>query len=592
MQIFTKECLEAVRQRVDLVDMLSAHIELKKAGASYKALCPFHDEKTPSFMVQKGESHYHCFGCGAHGDAITFLMTHLKMGFSDAIESLAQRFNVPLEYSDSPAMKGPNKGDLKTALDCACRLYHFLLLHTPEGHAALDYLFSRGLDLEFIRQFQIGLASKSGILRKTLHAKFISDEIMAEAGLITLIKEKEWRDFFTDRITFPIRDATGSVIGFSARKYKEETYGGKYVNTPETPLFKKSKVLFGLNYSRRRIAKERKAIIVEGQIDALKLIYAGFNFTVAGQGTAFGEGHVKELIKLGINQVFLALDADGAGQEAAVKIGNMFQREGIEVRLVQLPEGADPDAYLRRNGPEAFLELLEKSNDYLTFLVRYESKKINPDSPAGKNELVRTIAQKIYAWEQPLMVHESLKKAAHLLQVPDSMMGLDQLHTPNIYIKKSASIGLQTINPEQILETDYLRWLFRCSKEHPQFLQWGIHNIAPEDLLDPICRQFYQIYLREPADLAAMANQMPGDDAQAWFSVLMQKKINVEKAEPLFKESMQRILDRNWMQKREEIKIKIQAGNCSDEQASELLKQFEEIKRHPPKVKTIGTKGI
>src|SRR5262249_1487277 len=158
----------------------------------------------------------------------------------------------------------------------------------------------------------------------------------------------------SERITFPICDAAGAVIGFSARKYLETTFGGKYINTPETPLFKKSRVLFGLNFSRRRIAKEKKAIIVEGQIDALRLIKAGFNLTVAGQGTAFGEGHVKELLNLGVSEVFLALDGDEAGREATHKIGNLFQKEGIEVRVVNLPGKSDPDTFLKEKGPEAF----------------------------------------------------------------------------------------------------------------------------------------------------------------------------------------------------------------------------------------------
>jgi DNA primase len=591
MQIFTKECLENLRQRVDLVDLLSSHLELKKTGANYKALCPFHDEKTPSFMVQKGDTHYHCFGCGSHGDGITFLMSHLKMSFLESVENLAERYSVRLEYAEvSSNSTDCNKADLKKALEYACRLFQFLLLHTAEGHKALTYLYDRGIDLEFIRQFHIGLATKThGMLRKILHTKFIKDEAMVQAGLIIPEKEKEYRDFFYDRITFPIRDSMGSIIGFSARKYKQETSGGKYVNTSETSLFKKSKVLFGLNYSRRRIAKERKAIIVEGQIDALRLIQTGFNITVAGQGTAFGESHVNELLKLGVNQVFLALDSDTAGQEATCKIGNMFQKEGIEVRVTSLPLGLDPDSYLIRNGTEAFLKLLEESGDYLTFLVHHESKKLNLDSPAGKNELVKILSQKIYSWDQPLIIHESLKKVAHLLQIPTSMLGIDQVHTPNIYIKKSASVGLQTINPDRILETDFLRWLLFCGKNRPEFVHWAFNNITLDDLIDPICKQFYQIYKRchknsEICDFATLANEMPQEQGQLWFIELMQKKINRDKAEIQFTESMQKILDRNWMQKRENIKMKIQSGQCSDDQALELVKEFEEIKRNPPKI--------
>ncbi|MCE5319228.1 MAG: DNA primase [Parachlamydia sp.] len=589
MPIFSKESLETLRQRIDLVDVLSAHIDLKRAGASYKAPCPFHDEKTPSFMVQKGDQHYHCFGCGAHGDAITFLMTHLKLSFNQAVESLAQQFHVHLEVVEGET-KGPNKGLLKEALDQACRFFHFYLLHTEEGHEALQYLHGRGIDEEFIRHFQIGLAPKApGVLRKVMHQKFIKDETMAEAGLIAAGKEGGWRDFFHDRITFPICDAAGAVIGFSARKYREKTFGGKYVNTPETPLFKKSRVLFGLHHSRRRIAKERKAIVVEGQIDALKLIQAGFNITVAGQGTAFGEGHVKELVNLGLREIFLALDSDEAGQEAARKIGDLFQREGIEVRVVRLPSGLDPDAYLRKESPEAFVKLLQEAMDYLTFLVKHESRKVDLNSPAGKNELVQHLTRQIRDWNQPLMVHESLRKLSHLLQVPESMVTEANQHTPNVYIKKSGSVGMLEIDPDRILEADLLRWLLLLGETRPDLLQIAECNMPPDQLLHPLCRKFYEVYLSrakagEPRDLLGLMAKLESEESGALVAELLQKKINKERAETSFMECLQKILDRNWMQRREAIKTRLHSGQCSDEEANELAKQFDEIRKNPPKV--------
>ena len=543
-------------------------------------------------MVQKGDTHYHCFGCGAHGDAISFLMTSQKMSFVDAVESLAQRFNIPLSYTESSgSAQGPNKNELKLALDCAAGFFHFMLLHSEEGAKALEYLYGRGIDLEFVHQFQIGLApAKGGLLRKVLHAKFVKDQIMAEAGLIQPYKDGGWRDFFLDRITFPIHDATGAVIGFSARKYKEETFGGKYVNTAETPLFKKSKVLFGLHFSRKRIAKERTAIIVEGQIDALRLIQAGFNVTVAGQGTAFGEGHVKELVRLGVHLVYLALDSDPAGQEAASKIGDLFLREGVEVKVVLLPPGSDPDSFLRGRGADAFSDSLKNSLDFLTYLVRHESKKINIDSPAGKNELARTLTQKIYFWNQPLIIHESLKKLASLLNVPEAMLGLENFHTPNTLIKKAGHIILESINPDQIIETDFLRWLWLCGEAEPQFIQLAEWNIAVSDLMDPHTRQFYQTYMNlhrqgSPKDLASLANEMSGDETQRWFKEFVQKKVNKDKARNQFESCLKKILDRNWMQKREEIKLKIQSGQSSDQEVLELVRQFEELKCNPPKIK-------
>lgn len=594
MPIFSKESLETLRQRIDLVDVLSHHLDMKKAGASYKTLCPFHDEKTSSFMVQKGDTHYHCFGCGAHGDAIAFLMNHLKMSFNDAVETLAERFQVHLEIVEGTGDKqATNKAALKEAMDAACRFFHFYLMHAPEGQDALQYLYGRDIDLDFIQTFQIGLApATNGMLRKTLHGKFVKDEIMEEAGLIASAREGGWRDFFQNRITFPIRDAAGAVIGFSARKYKEETFGGKYVNTAETPLFKKSRVLFGLNYCRRRIAKERKVIIVEGQLDALRLIKAGFNITVAGQGTAFGEGHAKELIGLGINEAYLALDADAAGQEASVKIGDIFQREGVEVRVVKMPPGSDPDAYLRSNGAQSFMKLLQESADYLTFLVDHETKRTNIDSPAGKNDLVRTIARRIREWGQPLMVHESLRKLAQLTKIPEGMVGLDQDYSPNIFIKKSANAGLHNVDPDRILETDFLRWLVLFAESQPRFVELAKRNISYQDMRVPVCAKFYQLFMehidqKKSCDRLSLIMAMDEAEGQSLLEQIDQKKVNKDRAEQQYMEAMQGILNRNWMLQGEEIRMQIQNAQHSDDEAMELAKKLNELKRNQPKVRPL-----
>jgi DNA primase len=591
MPIFNKESLESLRQRVNLVEVLSSYVELKRSGTSYKGLCPFHDEKSPSFVVQRGDTHYHCFGCGAHGDAIQFLMTHQKMSFSEAVESLAQRFHVHLQSVDErEEKKGPSKTLMKEALEYACQFFHFCLLHTDEGHEALQYLYGRGLDLEFIEHFRVGLAPKmAGMLRKAMQAKDVRDDILVGAGLLTSTKEGQWRDFFFGRIIFPIHHHSGEVIGFSGRKYKEDTFGGKYVNTPETDLFKKSRILFGLNYSRKRIAKERKAIIVEGQIDTLRLIQEGFNFTVAGQGTAFGEGHVKELVNLGVSQVFLALDSDKAGQEATGKIGHLFQKEGIEVQVVPLPDGQDPDSFLRERGPQALLQLIENSSDYLTFLVKHLSSDLNLNSPAAKNELIQNAAKLIREWDHPVMVHETLRKLAHMMKVPEEFIGIGREHVPNVYIKRSASIGMQTIDPDRILETDLLRWLLLMGQEQQRLIDLVRANLKKEDFRVFICQKIFEIYCgndenQRPCDLLSLAIDLDDAEGQLVLSDIVQKKVNRERAEQQLIETIQKILDRNWMQKREEIKIRIQSSQCSDQEALELAKKFDELKRNPPSV--------
>ncbi len=587
MPIYSKACLEKLRNRVDLVEVLSPHVEFTRSGAAYKGLCPFHDEKTPSFIIQKGDSHYHCFGCGAHGDAIRFLMEHLRLNFTDAVENLAQQFHIPLEFVEGgKEIQGPNKKDLKEALELATQLYHFCLLHTEEGHQALKYLYHRGIDLEFIQRFQIGLApNQPELLRKTLHEKKVKDQIMEEAGLIKN-RSGRWRDFFSDRITFPIKNASGATIGFSARKYKEDTFGGKYINTQETPLFKKSSVLFGLNFSRRRIAKERKVIIVEGQIDALRLIHMGFDLTVAGQGTAFGQGHVKELLNLGVHQVYLAFDPDEAGQEATFKVGNLFQKEGVEVNIIEIPVGSDPDTLLLTEGAEAFTTCLDNNTTYLKFLVQYYGRRFDMNSPAGKNELVKTIAALVRSWDQEVMVAESLRQLAQLTNISENMVGADQMRSPNLFIKQSGTIDHQEINPDRILEMDLLRWLVLLSKTHAHFFQWAADNIQTGNLQDPTCRSLYgKILSQEGAfDFISLGMVLETEQEQELLNYLMEKKINPERAEQQFKETLLRIKQRNWMLEREAINAKIQKGMHSEDEVLELLKEFNGMKEKVPEL--------
>lgn len=578
MTIFTKESLETLRQRVDLPELIGSFIELKKAGAAYKALCPFHDEKSPSFSIQKGDAHYHCFGCGAHGDAIAFLMNFQKFRFSDAVEFLAEKFHVHLERIETEEVQGPSKKHMQEVLEFACRVYHTLLLHTSEGHAALNYLFQRGMSLDFIKHFELGWSpANSGVLLPLLKAKGISLEIAEACGLLTGNKE-----FFSSRIMFPIRSSSGFVIGFSGRKIKEETFGGKYVNTKETPLFKKSQILYGLNYSRSRIAKERMALVVEGQIDALRLIYEGLDFTVAGQGTAFGQRHVEMLAQLGILTVYLAFDSDKAGLSATAKVGDLFQKEGIEVKIVTLPTGYDPDLYLKEKGAQAFLELMQRSEDYLSFLVRYHSLELNIETPAGKNELATMLSKQIRLWDQPLMVHESLKKLAELLKVPESLLGVGRMEISNVYLKKTEYAGHQMIDPDWVVETEILRWLIK----HPAFLPLAKVNLTHEAFTIPVCQKAFTLcFVDRPLDSLSLIMHLEEGEGQKFVEAIEQKKIPIDqpgKLEKFFLEALQKLLDRNFMIQREKIRIKIQSGTHSDEEALALAEQFKSIQ--PPKV--------
>ncbi len=580
MALYTKESLEKLRERIDLIEVLSSHVELKKNGAFFKGLCPFHEEKTPSFMVQKGDSHYHCFGCGAHGDAIQFLINHLRLSFGEAVEQLAEKFKVPLTLTSQKDEKGIDKASLREALEIASLFYHAILLYSEEGREALCYLENRGLSLEFITRFELGLAPKTpGLFRKVMAARKIPEDVLLAAGLLG--KENK-NDFFRERITFPIRNAMGSVIGFSARKYHEKTFGGKYINTPETPLFKKSRTLFGLNYSRERIAKERKAIIVEGQIDCLKLIEAGFNFTVASLGTAFGEDHVKDLHNLGLLQAILIFDGDEAGRQATAKVGNLFQSVGIEVRVVKLPRGEDPDSFLTRQGAEALKKEIANNCDYLTFQVENLSLEFDMKSPAQKAELVHTIAKEIRTWQDPVMVHESLKSLARLTHVPEDVVGVGG--PPPRALKKAGVLSKSEVDSDRVLELDLLRWLILEGENKQEIVEKIAKYLVPGHFIIAVCRKLFESYMeafhkKKSRDLLSLLIEIEEEEGATLMDEILNKKINPERAEKHTQETIQKLLDRKWMREREAIKREIDEGKKSDEELKVLLKRFGELVR-------------
>lgn len=586
MPLYTRESLENLRSRVILLDVVSEHIEVKKQGAVYKALCPFHDEKSPSFTIDNSDGHYHCFGCGAHGDAIQFLLEHQKLTFHEAVERLASKYHVPLVSVDKDEMgDGGKRVKLKEAVELACQYFQFMLLHTEKGQEALSYLAARGLDIEFIQKFRIGYAiNESGLFLKFMEKRGIDQDILQEAGLLA---NGTKREFFFDRIMFPIHHPSGYVIGFSARKYKESTSGGKYVNSPETKLFKKSKLLFGLNYSRRMIAKSREAMIVEGQIDALRLIDAGFDYTVASQGTAFGEEHASELIKQGIVKAILCFDADDAGKNAALKVGELFLTKGVEVKVVNFPKGEDPDSFLRKWGKEKLKDLVVNAEDFLDFLFRHTSFGLDLGSPAVKKRVVEEIVAKINRFENDIVQHESIKKLAVLANLPESMIRRHAEGRTFIAISTTAPAGVFKIDPHLILESDFLQGLLLLSGKGADHLKMASINISPDFFINPFCQRLYQ---KLQGNSASAFNMLAftlslENDLQGFLQEVLAKKADFDSAEEAFLESMQKLLDRDWMEKREFVRTKMQNGNLKEEEAFQLLKEFEDIKKKDPKIK-------
>ena len=346
--------IEDLVDRVDIVDLIGRYVPLKRAGAEYRACCPFHDERTPSFYVTPQKQFYHCFGCGAHGSALGFLMQFENLDFVEAIETLAREIGVEVPREDGPgARSGPEHGRVFEALEAAAAFYRRMLRTHAAAGQAVDYLKARGLTGEIARDFGLGFAPPEWQALKTALAAEFDDLTLKRAGLLTEKGERSY-DRFRGRVMFPIRDVRGRVIAFGGRAIGDET--PKYLNSPETPVFHKGRELYNLHQARRAAAEAGALLVVEGYMDVIALAQFGMGHAVATLGTAATREHCERLFKV-TNDVILCFDGDSAGERAALKAAETclpMLRDGRYLGVRFLPPGDDPDSLVRREGAAAF----------------------------------------------------------------------------------------------------------------------------------------------------------------------------------------------------------------------------------------------
>ena len=399
--------VEAVKAAVDIVAVVEGRTRLRKQGASLKGLCPFHQEKTPSFSVMPDRGIYHCFGCGEGGDAIDFVEKTEGVDFVGAIEWLADRFNVPLEYEEANPeadRERRRKERLVSLLDRAAGFYERYLWDTEQGAFAREYLASRGLTENVCREFRIGLAPGGGTLtRRALAEGFTQEELLA-AGLAN----RRGNDYFQRRLLFPLADARGRIRGFQARQlHDDDPLRAKYVNSPEGALFRKGDLLYGLHQARPAIAKEDRAVVVEGNTDVLALRHAGFEPVVASMGTALTERQLKELGRL-TKRLYLCFDADAAGQEATLRGMELAAAQGFDIHVVSLPPGSDP-----ADDPMGFEERLRGAEDYLPYRVRLEIERAR-----DRQEAFQRVQAFLVRFEDSPERQDAVRLAADRLDLP------------------------------------------------------------------------------------------------------------------------------------------------------------------------------
>jgi DNA primase len=402
-----QESVEAVKAAADILDVVGARTQLRKAGARYTGRCPFHEERTPSFSVNPVDKLFYCFGCGKGGDLISFVRETENLDFAGAIEWLGERFRVPLEYEEtSPAADAARKRRerLYAVLEQATSFYERYLWDTAQGEPVRAYLAGRGLGEEVCREFRLGLSPTSPALARKAAEKGFTRAELAAAGLVN----RRGNDYFSGRLMFPLADARGRVVGYSARKLREEDpLQAKYVNSPEGDLFHKSAVLYGLHLARQAIAKEERAIVVEGNTDAIALRQAGLEPVVASMGTALTERQLAELKRL-TRRIYLCFDADAAGQAATLRGMELAASQGFDVKVVPLAPGLDP-----ADAAESFAELLGRAESYVFYRVRIEL-----DRAADRQEAFVRAREVLAGVEESPERQDALRLVADRLDLP------------------------------------------------------------------------------------------------------------------------------------------------------------------------------
>ena len=422
----TESVIEEIKARIDLADLVASYgIQVKHAGGSAKACCPFHHEKTPSFNINSAKGFYHCFGCGESGDAIKFVQKQEGLTFVEAVKKLAEQCGVKIEETEDP-----NAGLRKRLYALMAELaafYRRCILQAKEGEIAREYLKSRALDGAVAEDWGIGYAPNgvSNILRWAEKYKYTPEELEA-AGVIKAPTRPGDRGYhrFAGRLMFPVRDKQGRVVAFSGRQLVAQKNSGKYVNSPETAIFKKSNVLFGFDRASRAIGKDShcEVIVCEGQIDCIRLHASGFANAVAGQGTAFTDEHVR-MLKRVASQAVLVYDDDAAGHKATIRSAGMLLAAEIPVRVVSLPDGDDPDSFLRTKGAEQFRALLEKGESIISFQCRVErAKERDPASIDAVARVSKAVLSTIAACPSAVLRASMVGEASKLLGLPSAAL--------------------------------------------------------------------------------------------------------------------------------------------------------------------------
>ena len=488
---YAEDVIEEVRSRNDIVSVISEYVKLQRKGSSYFGLCPFHNEKSPSFSVSPDKQMYYCFGCGAGGNVFTFIQEYENYSFPEAMKFLAERAGITLpekEYSQEER----RAQDLRTRILNVNKMaakYYYYQLRTENGRQAMEYLKNRCLSDETIRSFGLGYSNKySNDLYLYLKKQGVSDELLRESGLMNVDERKGMYDKFWNRVIFPIMDVNGKVIGFGGRVMGDAK--PKYLNSPETAVFDKSRNLYGLNVART--ARKKSMLVCEGYMDVISMHQAGFKNSVASLGTALTTQHAS-LLKRYTDEVILTYDSDGAGIKAALRAIPMLKAAGISTRVLHMNPYKDPDEFIKTLGPEAFQERMDQAENSFLFEISILERDFDMHDPEGKTGFYQAAARKLMEFDQELERENYIQAVAERYQISfDSLRKM---------VNREAMRGAvprrereEVVRPQKKREKEdgkktsqrlLLTWLIEQKGLYEKISAY----ISPEDFTDPLYRE-------------------------------------------------------------------------------------------------------
>ena len=517
---YPDELIEEVRSRNDIVDVISGYVHLQKKGANYFGLCPFHNEKSPSFSVSRSKQMYYCFGCGAGGNVFTFLMEYENDTFPEAVKALADRAGISLPEADESeeAKREQSKRSRLLAINKEAAKYFYFQLRAKQGELGLNYLRERQLTDETIHRFGLGYANKTADdLVRYLKGKGFSEELIREAGLCNTDEKHGMYDKFWNRVMFPIEDINHRVIGFGGRVMGDGK--PKYLNSPETPIFDKSRNLYGLNFARS--SRKGNIILCEGYMDVIAMHQAGFNQAVASLGTAFTLGQAG-LLKRYAKEVLLSYDSDGAGVKAALRAIGILKEAGLTGRVINLEPYKDPDEFIKNLGAEVFQERIDNAENSFLFEIRMLQREYDLNDPEKKTEFHRAVAKKLCEFPEEVERENYLEAVAEKYHI-----GFESLR--KLVASTAASTGLarpverpksgiQTKNtPEDNVKKTQrllLTWLAEEPQIYPKIAAFLSAEDFTEELYRKVADRLFENLSRGEVNAAAIISMFPEEEEQ------------------------------------------------------------------------------